>query len=140
MKHILTVVFSQEDVDLAEGFVLQVLISPPGNPHPFAYATHARPGDPATRVAVKVTGIKNSGEKFTIYPRQAEQSWKAPRRYLYISQKDFQRTGAVQLADFVQAGFTDGSLSGQENAWWALEKSKRLASAHETLEEEEESE
>jgi hypothetical protein len=50
MKHMLTVVFSQEDADLAEGFVLQVLISPPSNNlHPFAYATHFRPGDPATR-------------------------------------------------------------------------------------------
>jgi len=144
----LTVVFSQDDVNLKEGFVLQVLVSPPGTIHPFAYVTHAHPSDPATRVAVKVTGMRNSGEKFSLYPRQPEQSWKAPmrlnavfdwfsgasleqiavrnipRRYLYISKKDFQRTGAMQLADFVQGGFTDSSLSEQETALWAVEQSK----------------
>ncbi|KAL2820212.1 hypothetical protein BDW59DRAFT_164699 [Aspergillus cavernicola] len=80
LKYMLTVRFSYLDVNLDEGFVLKVLMSPPGSHHPHAYATQARNDDPASCIAVQITGIQNNGNKFTLYAQQLEDGWKEPMR------------------------------------------------------------
>lgn len=147
LRNMLTVRFTHDGVNLDERFILQVLMSPPGTRHPNVYATQAKDDDPACRVAVKVSGILDTGEPFSLFPTQSERSWKepmrtntvfdwfagqslrqiamnnAPRRYIYIAEKD-QTMQTPELVKFVKGGFTDGSLTEQESEIWDAERSK----------------
>lgn len=147
LRNMLTVRFTHDDVKLDEGFILQVVMSPPGTRHPNVYAKQARDDDPASRVAVKVTGTLETGRPFTVFPTQSERSWKepmrinavfdwfggqslhqiainnVPRRYIYIAEKDH-TLQTPELDKFVKGGFTDRSLTEQEAEIWEAEKSK----------------
>ncbi|KAE8381157.1 hypothetical protein BDV26DRAFT_289654 [Aspergillus bertholletiae] len=122
LKNMLTVRFSYQDVDLGEGFILKVVISPPGTRHPHIYATQANYDDPASRIAVEIKGIQNNGERFSRYVQQPEDGWKEPmrlntvfdwfsgatleqiaaknqpRRYIYISQNDYLKSPVGKLS------------------------------------------
>lgn len=68
----------QLHVNHGEGFVIQVEICPPGNRHPKVFAKTARDSDPASRLAVKVTGKLDNGQSFEKYLVQGPRFWKGP--------------------------------------------------------------
>ncbi|KAI1912220.1 hypothetical protein LOZ61_003381 [Ophidiomyces ophidiicola] len=145
LNGMLAVYVTEDDVNLDYGFVLHLLLSPPGTRHPYVYVTTARDDDPASRLAIKVEGQLTSGAEFTKYLFQKK--WKepmrinsifdwlsgasleqiaiknAPRRYIYIPKKDYSLQ-TPNLAKFVGGGFTDGSLSEEELKTWKSEKAK----------------
>ncbi|KAB8259213.1 hypothetical protein BDV32DRAFT_59645 [Aspergillus pseudonomiae] len=124
----LTVRFSCENVDKYIGFILKVEMSSPGTVHPHLYAKQASYDDPAGRIAVKITAKLGNGEDYSLYAQQPDDGWKEPmrlntvfdwfsgttleqtaaknppRRYIYISQKDYEKYFARQLSTFVRGG------------------------------------
>lgn len=138
--------FKQEHVNHAEGFVIQVEISPPGNRHPKAFAKTARDSDPASRLAVKVTGKLNNGQSFERYLVQGTRFWRAP----YVYNAFFDWLSGMSLEQIITANeprrfvftysqspewkrfhlpgdFTDDSLTDNERFKWAKDNKKRMS-------------
>jgi hypothetical protein len=136
--------FKQEHVTHAEGFVIRVEISPPGNRHPKAFAKTARDSDPASRLAVNVTGKLNNGQSFKKYLVQGRRFWRSP----YVYNAFFDWLSGMSLEQIITANeprrfvftygqnaemkrfhlpgdFTDDSLTDKERVQWAKEGKQR---------------
>jgi hypothetical protein len=139
IHHWPSLVFSlkQPHVNHGEGFVIQVEISPPGNRHPKVFAKTARDSDPASRLAVKVTGKLDNGQSFEKYLVQGPRFWKGP----YVCNAFFDWLSGMSLEQIITANeprrfaftygqspelkrfhlpgdFTDNSLTALEQLKW----------------------
>lgn len=148
LDNMLKVLFRAYDVDLSEGFILQVEICRPGMRHPNVYAFKAMSSDPAARIAIKISYMTTKGNPVDTYAKQAEKAWKEPmllnavfdwfsgfsweeialankpRRYIDIKGNDKRHHTAI-LSRFIQGEFTGSSLTDEEERKWKKEKENR---------------